>query len=104
MYVCACVCARASDRNDESLGCCVLSSFFHQTQVLLSILQSLYICLEVLSLIVPVIFSACPLSHHNFHNFFSLTSRLHVFFSADVLTDRVIALEVDAWTQDDIAL
>lgn len=29
---------------------------------------------------------------------------MHVFHSADVLTDRVIALEADAWTQDDIAL
>lgn len=38
-------------------------------------------------------------------SFFSpLTSCLCVFFSADVLTDRVIALEADAWTQDDIAL
>lgn len=36
--------------------------------------------------------------------FFSLTSCLHVFFPADVLTDRVIALEADAWTRDDIAL
>lgn len=26
-----------------------------------------------------------------------------IFFPADVLTDRVIALEADAWTQDDIA-
>lgn len=32
------------------------------------------------------------------------TPCLHLFFSADVLTDRVIALEADAWTQDDIAL
>lgn len=29
---------------------------------------------------------------------------MYFFFSADVLTDRVIALEADAWTQDDIAL
>lgn len=52
-----------------------------------------------------MIISARPLSHHYFFFFLFLAlSRLHVFFSADVLTDRVIALEADAWTQDDIAL
>lgn len=93
LYVCA------SDRNDESLGCRVLSSFFHQSQSFLSLLQSL----EVLSLISSVIFLAYPLSHHGIF-VPPLPPCLHVFFSADVLTDRVIALEADAWTQDDIAL
>lgn len=52
---------------------------------------------------LSVIFLVRPLSHRFFF-FSSLTSCLHVFFAADVLTDKVIALEADAWTQDDIAL
>lgn len=54
MHVYVCVCAR--DRNDQSLGYCVLASFFHQIHVCLSILQSLCIFLEVLSLVLLVIF------------------------------------------------
>lgn len=56
---------------------------------------NLWICLQCLSLIL-----SRPLSHHHFC---SLTSRLRVYFSADVLNDRVIALEADVWTQNDIA-
>lgn len=75
----------ASDRNDESLGCCVLSPFFYQALVLLSILRSLCICLEVLSDILPVIILARTLSHHNL---FPLTSCLRVFFRVCRCFDR----------------
>ncbi len=76
------------------------ASFFYQKQVLLSILQSLCLFASSLTRFAYDLFKNRPLLHRNF---FSLTSCLHVFFSADVLTDRVIALEADAWTQDDIA-
>lgn len=82
-YMSRSVCA--SDRTDESLGCCVLSPFFHQALLLLSILRSLCICLEVLSDILPVIILACTLSHHNL---FPLTSCLRVFIRVCRCFDR----------------
>lgn len=89
----------ASDKADESPGSRVLSSFSRQTRVVQSILPSLCVCLEGFNLILPVIFS---LSHIVI---FSLSLHAFNYFSlADVLTDRIIALEADTWTWDDIAL
>ncbi len=62
-WACVSACLRvcASKRNDESLG-------WHKSFYLDC---NLCICLEVLSLILPVIFLSHPLSHHTFFFFFS---------------------------------
>lgn len=69
-YVSACVCVRASDKNDESLGSCVLSSFLHQIQVLLSILQSLHLSRSSLTRFRCDLFSLSSLT-----SFFFVLSR-----------------------------
>lgn len=95
------VCVSASDRKDKSPGCCVLFRFFHPTQGFLSLWQSLHFTGRSLT------GSDCDLSAWLSSTVmsFSHTPCLQIFFfSADVLTDRVIALEADVWTQDDIAL
>lgn len=61
---------------------------------------NLCISLEVPSLMLSVMFSACSLSHQ----FFSHSISACLFFSADVLTDRVIALGADPWTRHDTML
>lgn len=80
-------------------SCFFYASFTDQIQVPETLLHSPRLSGRSLNDFV-LIFLSRPLSHHHFC---SLTSCLCVYFSADVLTDRVIALEADGCTQADIA-